>query len=80
MLHVVVIMRGIRTIRFLQGITAPFLLLIGAALLAWAVVKAERIWTHARRALQILKTFGDFFHFGIPSLTGVVVVFGLRSH
>ena len=31
---------GIRTIQFLQGVTAPFLLLIGVALLAWAVVKA----------------------------------------
>src|SRR5207302_1555593 len=40
LLHVIVIMRGIRTIKFLQGITAPFLLVIGVALLAWAVVKA----------------------------------------
>src|ERR1700691_1900715 len=40
LLHVVVIMRGIRTLRFLPGVTAPFLLLIGVALLAWAVVKA----------------------------------------
>src|SRR5713226_639620 len=39
-LHVIVIMLGIRTIQFLQGVTAPFLLIIGVALLAWAGVKA----------------------------------------
>jgi NCS1 family nucleobase:cation symporter-1 len=39
-LHVIVIVLGIRTIKFLQGITAPFLLVIGVALLTWAVVKA----------------------------------------
>ena len=40
LLHVIVIARGIRTIRWLQGVTAPFLLMIGMALLVWAVVKA----------------------------------------
>src|SRR5207245_11533583 len=36
LLNVLVIVRGIKTIRFLQGISAPFLLLIGLALLLWA--------------------------------------------
>src|SRR5690348_15801426 len=36
LLNVLVILRGIETIRFLQGISAPFLLLIGLALLLWA--------------------------------------------
>src|SRR6201997_2177747 len=40
LLHVIVIARGIRAIRWLQGVTAPFLLAIGMALLVWAVVKA----------------------------------------
>ena len=40
LLNVLVILRGIETIRFLQGISAPFLLLIGLALLLWAKGKA----------------------------------------
>jgi NCS1 family nucleobase:cation symporter-1 len=71
LLHVVVIMRGIRTIKFLQGVTAPFLLVIGVALLAWAVVKAGGFGTMLA-APSKFQTFGEFFHFFIPSLTGVV--------
>jgi NCS1 family nucleobase:cation symporter-1 len=71
LLHVIVIMRGIRTIKFLQGITAPFLLAIGVALLAWAVVKAGGFGTMLA-APSKFQTFGEFFHFFIPSLTGVV--------
>jgi nucleobase:cation symporter-1, NCS1 family len=71
LLHVIVIMRGIRTIKFLQGITAPFLLVIGVALLAWAAVKAGGFGTMLA-APSKFQTFGEFFHFFIPSLTGVV--------
>jgi NCS1 family nucleobase:cation symporter-1 len=71
LLHVVVIMRGIRTLKFLQGVTAPFLLVIGVALLAWAVVKAGGFGTMLA-APSKFQTFGEFFHFFIPSLTGVV--------
>src|SRR6202790_464307 len=71
LLHVIVIVRGIRTIQFLQGITAPFLLVIGVALLAWAVVKAGGFGTMLA-APSKFQTFGEFFHFFIPSLTGVV--------
>jgi NCS1 family nucleobase:cation symporter-1 len=70
-LHVIVIMRGIRTIKLLQGITAPFLLMIGVALLAWAVVKAGGFGTMLA-APSKFQTFGEFFHFFVPSLTGVV--------
>ena len=71
LLHVVVIVRGIRTIKFLQGISAPFLLVIGVALLAWAVVKAGGFGPMLA-APSKFQTFGAFFHFFIPSLTGVV--------
>ncbi|MCU1342600.1 MAG: Cytosine/purine/uracil/thiamine/allantoin permease family protein [Candidatus Acidoferrum typicum] len=71
LLHVLVIMRGIRTIKILQGVTAPFLLVIGVALLAWAVVKAGGFGTMLA-APSKFQTFGEFFHFFIPSLTGVV--------
>jgi NCS1 family nucleobase:cation symporter-1 len=70
-MNLAVILRGIKTIRFLQGITAPFLLLIGLALLLWARAKAggfgPMLATPSRFA-----TFGEFFRFFVPSLTGVV--------
>jgi nucleobase:cation symporter-1, NCS1 family len=71
LLHVIVIMRGIRTLKFLQGVTAPFLLVIGVALLAWAVVKAGGFGTMLA-APSKFQTFGEFFRFFIPSLTSVV--------
>src|SRR5216683_863322 len=71
LLHVIVIMRGIRTLRFLQGVTAAFLLLIGVALLAWAIVKAGGFGTMLA-APSKFQTFGEFFRFFIPSLTSVV--------
>ena len=71
LLHVLVIVAGIRTIRLLQGITAPFLLLIGLALLAWAVVKGGGFGPILATPSRF-QTFGDFFHFFVPSLTGVV--------
>ncbi len=71
LLHVVVIVRGIRTIRFLQGITAPFLLLIGLALLLWARTKAGGFGPMLAIPSKF-RSFGEFFRFFIPSLTGVV--------
>src|SRR5438034_6198316 len=69
--NVLVILRGIETIRFLQGISAPFLLLIGLALLLWARAKAGGFGPMLATPSKF-QTFGEFFHFFIPSLTGVV--------
>jgi len=71
LLNVVVIARGIQTIRFLQGITAPFLLLIGLALLLWARSKAGGFGPMLA-APSKFHSFGEFFKFFVPSLTGVV--------
>src|ERR1700688_2542115 len=71
LLNVLVILRGIETIRFLQGISAPFLLLIGLALLLWARSKAGGFGPMLATPSKF-QTFGDFFRFFIPSLTGVV--------
>jgi nucleobase:cation symporter-1, NCS1 family len=70
-LNVLVILRGIETIRFLQGISAPFLLLIGFALLLWARGKAGGFGPMLSTPSKF-RDFGDFFRFFIPSLTGVV--------
>ncbi|HTZ75165.1 MAG TPA: NCS1 family nucleobase:cation symporter-1 [Candidatus Aquilonibacter sp.] len=70
-LNLIVIMRGIKTIRFLQGITAPFLLLIGLALLLWARAKAGGFGPMLSTPSKF-HSFGEFFRFFVPSLTGVV--------
>jgi nucleobase:cation symporter-1, NCS1 family len=71
LLNVLVILRGIETIRFLQGISAPFLLLIGLALLLWARRRAGGFGPMLATPSK-LQNFGEFFRFFIPSLTGVV--------
>jgi len=71
LLNVLVILRGIETIRFLQGISAPFLLLIGLALVLWARGKAGGFGPMLATPSKF-QNFGEFFRFFIPSLTGVV--------
>jgi NCS1 family nucleobase:cation symporter-1 len=71
LLNVLVILRGIETIRFLQGISAPFLLLIGLALLLWARSRAGGFGPMLSTPSKF-QTFGEFFRFFVPSLTGVV--------
>jgi NCS1 family nucleobase:cation symporter-1 len=70
-MNLAVILRGIKTIRFLQGITAPFLLLIGLALLLWARAKAGGFGPMLSTPSKFA-TFGDFFRYFVPALTGVV--------
>jgi NCS1 family nucleobase:cation symporter-1 len=71
LLNVLVVLRGIDTIRFLQGVSAPFLLLIGLALLLWAKGKAGGFGPMLATPSKF-QSFGEFFRFFIPSLTGVV--------
>jgi nucleobase:cation symporter-1, NCS1 family len=71
LLNLVVILRGIETIRFLQGVTAPALLILGLAMLGWAYSKAGGLGPMLSAPSQF-HSFGEFFAFFIPSLTGVV--------
>jgi nucleobase:cation symporter-1, NCS1 family len=71
LLNVLVILRGIETIRFLQGVSAPFLLLIGFALLLWARQKAGGFGPMLATPSRF-QNFSEFFRFFVPSLTGVV--------
>src|SRR6202046_3326012 len=70
-LNAIVILRGISTIRFLQGISAPALLILGLAMLWWAYSNAGGLGPMLS-APSKFQTFGEFFAFFIPSLTGVV--------
>jgi nucleobase:cation symporter-1, NCS1 family len=71
LLNVAVILRGIDTIRALQGIAAPVLLVLGLAMLGWAYVKAGGFGPMLSTPSKF-HSFGEFFAFFVPSLTGVV--------
>ena len=71
LLNVLVVIRGIETIRFMQVVAAPFLLIIGLALLLWARGKAGGLGPMLATPSKFTN-FADFFRFFIPSLTGVV--------
>ena len=71
LLHVILIMRGIEAIRFMQGVTGPALLLLGLAMLGWAFHKAGGFGPMLSAPSQF-HIFREFFGFFVPSLTGVV--------
>jgi NCS1 family nucleobase:cation symporter-1 len=66
-----VIWRGIETIKILEGIGAPFMLVIGLLLLSWITRKAGGLGPVLSTPSKF-KTTGEFVHFFIPSLTGMV--------
>src|SRR5260370_9030274 len=78
LLHVIVIARGISTIRWLQGVTAPFLLAIGMALLVWAVVKAGGFGPRPAPPSKFHWLWG-FFRLFTPCLTRAAGVWATVS-
>jgi NCS1 family nucleobase:cation symporter-1 len=71
LLNMLVIWRGIDTIRFLEGIGAPFMLGVGVLLLWWITGKAGGFGPVLSSPGKF-QTAGEFFHFFIPSLTAMV--------
>jgi NCS1 family nucleobase:cation symporter-1 len=71
LLNIVVIWRGIETIKILEGIGAPFMLGIGLLLLWWITQKAGGLGPVLSTPSKF-KTAGEFVRFFIPSLTGMV--------
>jgi len=71
LLNMVVIWRGIETIKFLEGIGAPFMLGVGILLLWWISRKAGGLGP-VLSAPSKFQTTGEFIRFFIPSLTGMV--------
>jgi len=71
LINMAVIWRGIETIKMLEGIGAPFMLGIGLLLLFWITRKAGGFGPVLNTPSKF-KTSAEFFHFFIPSLTGMV--------
>ena len=70
-LNLVVIWNGIETIRFLQGVAAPFMLAVGLLLLWWMVRKAGGLGPVLSSPSKF-HTTREFLGFFVPSLTGMV--------
>jgi NCS1 family nucleobase:cation symporter-1 len=71
LINIAVIIRGIDSIKFLEGWSAPFLLLVGLALLAWAVWAAHGFGPLLGQPSKF-RDGAEFFRFFIPALTGMV--------
>ena len=70
-LNMVVIWRGIETIKFLEGIGAPFMLAVGLLLLFWITRKAGGLGPVLSTPSKF-KSFAEFWPVFIPSLTAMV--------
>jgi nucleobase:cation symporter-1, NCS1 family len=70
-LNMAVIWRGIETIKFLEGIGAPFMLGIGLLLLWWITRQAGGLGPVLRAPSKFHGT-AEFLRFFVPSLTGMV--------
>jgi len=70
-INMLVIWRGIETIKFLEGIGAPFMLVIGLLLLGWVTRKAGGMGPVLHNPSKF-HTTSEFLRVFIPSLTGMV--------
>jgi len=70
-INMAVIWRGIETIKFLEGIGAPFMLVVGLLLLFWITRKAGGFGPVLHTPSKFHTTL-EFVRFFIPALTGMV--------
>src|SRR5690349_348994 len=70
-INLIVVLKGIEYIRFLQGVSAPILLGVGLLLLGWAWKSAGGFGPMLAAPSQFHST-GDFLKFLIPALNGTV--------
>ncbi len=70
-MNVFFIVKGMESIKWLEALGAPFLLVVGIVLLIWAYVQGGG-WGPILTQPSKFKTIGEFWQFFIPALTGMV--------
>lgn len=70
-MNVYFIVKGTESIKWLEALAAPFLILVGLALLGWAYLRIGSFGPMFSQPSKF-QTLGEFWHFFIPSLTGMV--------
>jgi len=70
-MNVYFIFNGMESIKWLEALGAPFLLVVGIALLIWAYVQSGG-WGPILSQPSKFQSVGEFWRFFIPSLTGMV--------
>jgi NCS1 family nucleobase:cation symporter-1 len=71
LLNMIVVWRGVESIRHLQSVSAPFLVIMSLGLLFWMVHKAGGLGPMLAAPSQF-HTTQSFLHFFVPSLTAMV--------
>jgi NCS1 family nucleobase:cation symporter-1 len=74
-IQIYIIKKGVETIRVLESVAAPFLVLMGLALLVWAYVKADGFGTLMSQPSAFVEggeKEGEFWKVFFPSLTAMV--------
>ena len=71
LLNMVVVWRGVESIRFLQGFGAPFMFIMAAALLIWVRIKAGSFGSMLSTPTKF-HNWHDFAPVFFPTLTGMV--------
>ena len=71
LLNMIVVWRGVESIRFLQAFSAPFLLVMSLVLLVWMLHKAGGFGPMLAAPSRFTST-GSFLRFFFPSLTAMV--------
>ncbi len=70
-MNVYFILKGTESIRWLESASAPFLILVGLGLLAWAYVRGGGFGPILSQPSKF-QTTAEFWRFFVPSLTGMV--------
>lgn len=70
-MNVYFIVKGTESIKWLEALAAPFLLLVGLALLAWAYMRIGSLGPMFAQPGKF-QSVGEFWKFFVPSLTGMV--------
>ena len=71
MMNVYFIVKGTESIKWLESLAAPFLLVVGLALLGWAYKNGGGFGPILSQPSKF-QTMGEFWKFFMPSLTGMV--------